>query len=536
MRREFIAFSILTPILVIAIGLFLWKPMYWVLIVLIPIILLGIYDMTQPKHSLMRTFPILGRGRYIMEALRPKMYQYFIESDLNGRPFNRINRSIIYQRAKQVLDTAPYGTQLDVYSEGYEWMHHSIKALDHHTLSSDPRVLIGGKDCKQPYTSSVFNVSAMSFGSLSKNAIHALNKGAKEGSFAHNTGEGGISPYHLEAGGDLIFQFGTAYFGCRDTDGKFSVERFREKASLPQVKMIEVKLSQGAKPGHGGILPAKKNTNEIAAIRNIEPGKDVLSPPFHTAFTTPVGLLEFLLELRTLSNGKPVGFKLCIGARYEFLAICKAMIQMDIYPDFISIDGAEGGTGAAPLEFSNSVGMPFREGLAFAYNCLRGFGLQDEIKLIASGKILTGFDIFRAHALGASVCYSARAMMMALGCLQALECNKNTCPTGVATQNPELVAGLDIKDKSKRVLHYQRESVESFVELMAAAGVTAPGEIDRSMVYRRLNMHESKPYSFIYPYIPVGSLLDEDNSPTDWRLDMELADENSFQPKFSIKN
>ncbi len=514
----------------------LWWPGFaMVLIAVVPLVLLGFYDMMQKKNSIMRNFPIVGRGRKLMEELRPKIQQYFIESDIDGRPFSRLDRSLVYARSEQGLDTNPFGTQLNNYAEGYEWMHHSIGALDPHDLESNPRVIIGGKDCTQPYSCSLLNVSAMSFGSLSSRAILSLNGGAKVGNFAHNTGEGGISPYHLKHGGDIIFQFGTGYFGCRTKEGGFDPELFSKQAARPEVKMIEVKLSQGAKPGHGGILPAKKNTPEIAIIRNIEPGLDVLSPPYHTAFNGPRGLVEFIGELRRLSSGKPIGFKLCVGAKHEFLAICKAMQETNIKPDFIAVDGAEGGTGAAPLEFSNSVGMPFREGLAFVYNALEGFGFKDEITLIASGKIVSGFDMFRAFALGADVCYSARAMMLALGCIQALECNKNNCPTGVATHRKELVAGLNVSNKIDRVANYHNETVESFVELMAAAGVRHAHEIDRSMVYRRLNMHESQPYSFIYPYVPTGCLIDEDKSPDDWRKFMELAVPTSFEPRFRIK-
>ena len=535
MRNQFVIFMAFAIIGAILIDQYLWSGFGKTLFVLIPIAILGLYDMMQRKSSIRRNFPVLGRGRKLMEELRPKIQQYFIESDINGRPFSRIARSLVYARSEKGLDTNPFGTQLNNYEEGYEWMHHSIAALDPHALESNPRVMIGGKDCTQPYACSLYNVSAMSFGSLSSRAIAALNGAAKIGGFAHNTGEGGISPYHLEHEGDLIYQVGTGYFGCRAKDGGFDDELFRERANLPTVKMIELKLSQGAKPGHGGILPAKKNTPEIAKIRNIEPGTDVLSPPYHKAFDGPTGLLHLIERMRKLSNGKPIGFKLCVGARHEFLAICKAMQITGIRPDFISVDGGEGGTGAAPVEFSDSVGMPFREGLAFVYNALEGFGLKNEIKLIASGKIVSGFDMFRAFALGADVCYSARAMMLALGCIQALECNQNSCPTGVATHRKELVVGLDVNDKKSKVANFQKETVESFVELMAAAGIDKTADIDRSMVYRRLNMHESQPYSQIYPYVPAGCLLDEDKAPGDWRVYMEMANPESFLPRMRIK-
>lgn len=531
MRNEFVVFSLLSLLIIGAVAYFFWPPILWLLVILGPIILLGFYDMFQSKHAIMRNFPIFGRGRYLMEDLRPKLYQYFIESDTNGTPINRVNRSLVYQRAKQQLDTSPFGTQVDVYGEGYEWMNHSIGALDAHSLVRHPKVVVGGPNCKQPYDASIFNVSAMSFGSLSSAAIEALNGGAKLGGFAHNTGEGGISEYHSKHGGDLIYQIGTGYFGSRTKDGDFSPEEFKKRTSADNVKMIELKLSQGAKPGHGGILPAKKNTAEIAKIRGVEPGKDVLSPPFHRAFSTPKGLLQFIQQMQDLSGGKPVGFKLCIGNRSEFLAICKAMVETGIRPDFIAVDGGEGGTGAAPPEFSDSVGMPFKEGLAFAYDALFGFDLKKDIKLFAAGKILSGFHIFRAIALGADACYSARAMMLALGCIQALECNKNNCPTGVATQDKELVAGLNVDNKKVRVAHYHQETVESFVELLAAAGLSSAEEINRSHIYRRVNMRETLRYDQIYPVVPKGALLKEESVPANWRPYMELANPDSFKPR-----
>ena len=528
MRLGFIMISIVAIAIVAAIAQFVWSPFWWALLLLAPIILLGFKDMFQKKHALLRNFPLLGRSRYVAEWLRPKLYQYFIESDTDGRPFSRINRSIVYQRAKHDLDTAPFGTQLNVYDEGYEWMNHSIAAKDPQTLDKDPRVLIGGPNCKQPYSASLFNVSAMSFGSLSKNAIMALNGGAKIGNFAHNTGEGGISPYHDKYQGDLIYQIGTGYFGCRSKDGGFDPDLYAERTKAPNVKMIELKLSQGAKPGHGGILPAKKVTAEIAKIRSIEMGKDVLSPPYHKAFSSPKGLLKLIKQMQDLSGGKPVGFKLCIGHKAEFLSICKAMIETGIKPDFISIDGGEGGTGAAPLEFSNSVGMPFREGIAFAYDALVGFGLKKDIKLIASGKIVSGFHMFRALALGADLCYSARAMMMAIGCIQALECNMNTCPTGVATQEEHLVKGLDVNDKKVRVANYHRETVKSFVELMAASGLNDPDQINRSHVYRRIIMSKTMRYDEIYPYLSPNALLEQSDLPINWKVDLELTDSEKF--------
>ncbi len=534
MRNEFVIFAILSTLIVALLGWFVSFGWFWVFIVLGPILLLGFYDFFQTKQAIARNFPLVGRSRYIAEWLRPKIYQYFIESDTDGKPFARIARNIVYQRAKGDLDTAPFGTQLDVYAEGFEWMNHSIAALDPHTLDQDPRLIVGEKHCAQKYSCSVLNVSAMSFGSLSNRAILSLNGGAKIGNFAHNTGEGGISPYHLENQGDLIYQIGTGYFGSRAPDGNFSDELFAERTKEPSVKMVEIKLSQGAKPGHGGILPAKKVTKEIAAIRSIEMGKDVISPPYHKAFNNPVGLLEFVKKCRDLSNGKPIGFKLCIGQKSEFIALCKAMIQTGITPDFISIDGGEGGTGAAPLEFSNSVGMPFVEGLAFAYDALVGFNLKRDIKLFGSGKIASGFDIFRAISLGADACNSARAMMMAVGCIQALECNHNTCPTGVATQNPELIKGLNVQDKTQRVANYQTETVHAFVELMAAAGISHPDQINRVHISRRVSQSVVKRFDEIYPYIPEGCLLTPESVPDDWKQIMAMGDASSFSPKFQV--
>jgi glutamate synthase domain-containing protein 2 len=528
MRKPFIFFTIAVLVVVGAIAWF-WPPVLWSMVVLGPVILLGLYDMVQTKRTIVRNFPVLGRLRYVMEDLRPKIYQYFIESDIDGRPFSRIERSVVYQRAKKVLDTTPFGTQLNVYEEGYEWVNHSIAALDHHKLERHPRVRVGGPECTQPYDLSLLNIAAMSFGSLSKNAVMALNGGAKIAGFAHNTGEGGISPYHVEHGGDIIFQIGTGYFGARDPEtGEFSPENFAENARRPEVKMIEIKLSQGAKPGHGGILPAKKNTPEIAAIRNVKPGEAVLSPAFHRAFNTPVGMLEFIRQCRELSGGKPVGFKLCVGQKSEFLAICKAMVRTGITPDFIAVDGGEGGTGAAPVEFSNSVGMPMRDGLVFVHDALVGFDLKKHITIIASGRIATAFDIYRALALGADACYAARSFMLALGCIQSLECNLNICPTGIATQRADLMKGLVVKNKKDRVANFHEETMQAFVELLAATGLKSPREINRSHIHRNETWTAIHRYDESYPYIPTGSLLQEPY-PEGWEQPMRESVVESFE-------
>lgn len=505
MRKIFIRVSILV---LVSLGFFSWFwPMTaYAFLVVVPIIFVGICDMTQTRHSIRRNFPVIGHFRYLLESIRPEIQQYFIELNDAGMPFSREHRSVIYQRAKKELDTVPFGTQLDVYRAGYEWINHSI--VPKHKPNVVPRVLLGGTTCKQPYSASLLNISAMSFGALSKNAIMALNKGAKIGGFAHNTGEGGISPFHLEHGGDLIWQIGTGYFGCRTKDGNFDLEKFKENAARPSVKVIELKLSQGAKPGHGGILPGKKVTPLIAQIRGVEMGKDVISPPAHTAFSTPIELLEFLTKLREASGGKPVGFKLCVGKRREFFAICKAMIKTGLHPDYISIDGAEGGTGAAPLEFSNSLGTPLREGLIFVHNALVGTRLRSKIKIAAAGKIATGFSMAQTIALGADYCYSARAMMFAVGCIQALRCNNNTCPAGVASQDPELVAGLHVEDKAPRVAQFHAATLDSFLEVISAAGLTHPSQLRPWHIQRRVSISEVKHYAEIYPYIQDGDLLE----------------------------
>lgn len=521
MRQKFVIISSALLIAVFLLAWFLGPNWYVVLAIIAALVILGYYDMFQKKHAVMRIFPVLGRLRYLMEELRPKIYQYFIESDIDGRPINRIDRSTIYQRAKKENDTMPFGTQLDVYTEGYEWLCHSIAPKDFSTLDHDPRVLIGNKDCKQPYSCSIYNISAMSYGSLSANAVEAMNAGAKIGGFAHNTGEGGLTPHHLKHGGDIIWQIGTGYFGCRTADGNFSPEAFRKKAATPQVKMIEIKISQGAKPGHGGILPASKNTPEIAAIRGIEPHTLVASPPYHKAFDTPRGLVMFVKQLRELADGKPIGFKLCIGHKSEFIGICKAMMELNIFPDFITVDGAEGGTGAAPQEFSNYVGAPLLDGLAFVHNMLVGLDIRHHIKILASGKITTGFHIIRAIALGADACYSARAMMMAVGCIQALLCNTNKCPTGVATQDPKLTVGLVVEDKKTRVANFHKGTVESVVELLGASGLDKVSNVTRSHIYRRISFQSMLTYREIFPEYETGSFLKE--IPERYKLDFDNA-------------
>lgn len=497
-REIFITTTAIILIFISIISIF-WKPILWSLLFFVPIIMIGISDIIQKKQTIKNNFPVIGHFRYVLEKFRPEIQQYFVETDTEGTPINRMFRSLIYSRAKNQNDTTPFGTKSDVYRVGYECMTHSMYPKHHDEVDQNPRVLFGGKNCKKPYNASILNVSAMSFGSLSQNAVLALSKGAKLGGFAHNTGEGGLSPYHLEGGGDLIWQIGTGYFGCRTEEGNFCPDTFKKNALKENVKMIEIKLSQGAKPGHGGILPAAKNTEEIAKIRGVKPFTDVLSPPYHTAFENPEGLLNFVLQLRELSGGKPIGFKLCVGSKEEFIEVCEAMKKTQILPDFITVDGGEGGTGAAPVEFTNSIGLPLREGLSFVVDCLNKYNLKKEIKVIASGKVFSAFHIIRLMALGADTVNSARAMMMAIGCIQALQCNTNTCPVGVATQDKSLMKGLDVNDKYVRVANFHKKTVHSFVEMLAAAGLRNGDEIQRKHILHRLGPNNIVSYKELYP-------------------------------------
>jgi len=532
MRKQFVIFSSLLLAVTLALSIFLNKNWGVFFAIILVLTIMGYQDMIQKKHAIRRIYPLFGRLRYVLEELRPKMYQYFIESDTDGKPISRVDRSTIYQRAKKELETIPFGTQLDVYAEGYEWMCHSASPKAFETLNQDPRVVFGNKDCKQPYSASIFNVSAMSFGSLSAQAVEAMNGGAKLGGFAQNTGEGGISPYHLKHGGDLIWQIGTGYFGCRDEQGNFNQTLFAEKSQQSNVKMIELKISQGAKPGHGGILPASKNTEEIARIRHVQPHTKIASPPFHSAFNTPLEMIQFIQKLRELSGGKPVGFKLCIGHKAEFISICKAMIHLGIYPDFITVDGGEGGTGAAPQEFSNYLGAPMLDGLAFVHNILNGLDIRKHIKIIAAGKVTSAFHIARAMALGADTCNSARAMMMAIGCIQALLCNTNRCPTGIATQDPSLTIGIDVADKKIRMANYHKGTIKNFVELLGASGLDDIKNITRSHIYRRVSLNQMQTYEEIFPTIEVGSMLNN-KIPEKYLWDFNHANMNEWGIKIA---
>lgn len=481
MRQKFFIYGFLLFLIVAAI--YYYFKLGFLLLIILPILLvIGIFNTLQKKHAILRNFPVLGYFRYLFEMIAPEIQQYFIERSTDGKPFSRNQRSLVYQRAKNIDSNTPFGTQLNLNERSYEGIKHSIfPAKVNEEL---PRVLVGGPDCKQPYLASLLNVSAMSFGSLSENAVRALNIGAQKGKFYQNTGEGGLTDYHLEGGGDITWQIGTGYFGCRDAHGNFSPEKFTEKANLPNVKMIEIKLSQGAKPGHGGVLPAAKNTVQIAKIRGVEPHTLILSPPSHSAFSNAKGLVHFIGQLRELSNGKPIGFKLCIGNTSEFETICHEMIVENCYPDFITVDGAEGGTGAAPLEFSDGVGMPFEPALIFVNKTLTGLNIRDKIRIIGSGKIISGYSILHAIALGADMCNSARGFMFSLGCIQALRCHNNECPTGVATQNKMLMKGLVVTDKSDRVYHFHKNTLHAANELLAAAGKSSFADVDINIFMR----------------------------------------------------
>lgn len=494
---------------VLAALMYYW-PEGWVITV-VPLLifaglsLIGIRDVLQTRHAILRNYPIAAHLRFFFEEIRPEMRQYFFEGEKDGLPFSRDKRAIVYQRAKQSLDKRPFGTQYHVYSDSFEWLTHSMipKSASRDSL----RTTIGGSSCEQPYSASVFNISGMSYGALSPNAIRALNCGAKAGNFAHTTGEGSVSRYHTEFGGDLVWQIGSGYFGCRNDDGSFSPERFEETARLEQVKMIEIKLSQGAKPGHGGVLPAAKINDEISRSRGVPKDRDCISPACHNAFSTPIGLMRFIGQLRQLSEGKPVGFKLCIGHPWEFMSLLKAMLATGVAPDFIVVDGTEGGTGAAPLEFADHVGMPLLDGLSFAHNAIVGAGLRERIRLGASGKIISGFDMARVMALGADYCNAARGFMFAVGCIQAQACHTDKCPTGVTSQDPIRWRAIVVPGKARRVENFHKATVEALAELVGAAGLSHPHELSPHHIYRRVSQEEYVTYADLYPPLDPGELL-----------------------------
>jgi len=518
--------------LLLGIGLFDHNPKA-LDVVLIPLLifggltLLGIRDLVQKGHAVLRNYPISAHMRFLLEEIRPEMRQYFFESEKDGMPFSRDTRAVVYQRAKMVLDKRPFGTQEDVYREGYEWMHHSVAPKT--SASEKFRITIGGPDCTRPYSASVFNISAMSFGALSPNAVRALNAGAKKGDFAHDTGEGGFSPYHAEMGGDIIWEIGSGYFGCRHRDGTFNPDEFARVAANDQIKMVELKISQGAKPGHGGVLPAAKVSAEISKIRGVAMGEDCISPASHRAFSTPIEMMQFVGNMRKLSGGKPAGFKMCIGHPWEFLAICKAMLQTGIYPDFIVVDGNEGGTGAAPLEFMDHLGMPMREGVSFVHNALVGIKARDRMKIGASGKIATAFDMARAMAIGADWCNSARGFMFSLGCIQSLSCHTDRCPTGVTTQDPIRNRALYVPHKIERVYNYHHATLHALAELLAAAGLEHPQDLRPIHFSQRTSTTEVCSFARLYPALRPGELIDGTSDPRyadAWRM----ARADSFQP------
>ena len=489
------------------------------------LVLLGVRDVRQTRHSILRNYPVIGHLRFLFEFVRPEIRQYFIEADNDAAPFSRQQRSLVYQRAKGDPDKRPFGTQMNVGALGYEWINHSLAPT--HLPTHDFRVLIGDGLAK-PYSASVFNISAMSFGALSANAILSLNAGARKGGFAHDTGEGSISRHHREHGGDLVWEIGSGYFGCRNEDGSFNAEKFTENAISPQVRMIELKLSQGAKPGQGGVLPGPKVTPEIAEARGVPAWQDCVSPASHSAFSTPIEMMHFIARLRELSGGKPTGFKLCIGHPWEWFALCKAMLETGITPDFIVVDGAEGGTGAAPLEFTDHVGAPLQEGLLLVHNTLTGLNLRGKIKLGCAGKVVSAFDIARMMALGADWCNAARGFMFALGCIQAQACHTGHCPTGVTTQDPQRQKALFVPTKSERVYQFHQNTLHALKELVQAAGLSHPGAITASHIVRRSSDHEVKLLSNLLPFVKPGALLSGEMPHAVFRLYWPMARADSF--------
>lgn len=525
-RYAFFAFCVLFTLVTLP---FIHHEWLWPLTLLTGLLsLLGVVDLLQDRHAVRRNYPILGNIRYLVEGIRPEIRQYLLEGDGEQLPFSRAQRSLVYARAKNEGADKPFGTLIDVYQPGFEFIGHSMRPAP----LSDPssfRVVIGGPQCKHPYSASVFNISAMSFGSLSANAIRALNQGARRGNFYHDTGEGSISPYHREHGGDLVWELGSGYFGCRTATGQFDPERFAAQAASPQVRMIEIKLSQGAKPGHGGILPKHKVTEEIALTRGVPMGEDCISPSRHSAFSTPIEMLQFIERLRELSGGKPVGFKLCIGHPWEFMGIAKAMLETGILPDFIVVDGTEGGTGAAPLEFTDHIGVPLREGLLFVHNVLVGLNLRDKIRLGASGKIVSAFDIASVLAIGADWANSARGFMFAIGCIQSQSCHTNKCPTGVATQDPLRQRALVVPDKAERVFNFHRNTLKALAEMLAAAGLEHPSQLEPRHLVRRVSDREIRLFSQLHVFLKPGDLLRDDLEADFYARMWAMARADSFE-------
>ncbi|MEN2976890.1 FMN-binding glutamate synthase family protein [Tistrella bauzanensis] len=527
-RHAAFALLVLAGLLFLVLALAVDGDYAWPLLVIAPLIAVGVVDIRQTVHAIRFNYPVVGHLRWIFEDLRPYLRQYIVEDDLEGRPYNRLARTLVYERAKGDEDAQPLGTQLDVYAQRYEVLVHSVAP---HPVATEPfRVTVGGPQCLKPYSAQVLNISAMSFGSLSARAIEALNAGAARGGFYHDTGEGGFSPYHRMHGGDIVWELGSGYFGCRDDQGRFDPDHFAETARLDQVKMIEIKLSQGAKPGHGGMLPGPKVTAEIAATRKVPEGVDCISPARHSAFDTPEGMMRFVQQLRDLSGGKPVGIKLCVGQPHEIFAIVKAMLSTGILVDFIVVDGAEGGTGAAPREFSDHLGLPMREGLVLVRNALVGAGLRPHVKIAAAGKMTSAFDLAAALAIGADWCNAARAFMFAIGCVQSVKCHTGRCPTGVATQDPDRQKGLVVEDKAERVRRYQARTVHALADLVAAAGLDHPDQLEPRHLLHRRSPNEIVPIDRLYPFLKPGVLIEAPDA-TPYAADWAAADPASFAPR-----
>ena len=504
----------------------------WLLTPAVALLCLALWDLLQSKHTLRRNYPLLAHIRWIFEDLRPYLRSYIVESDLDGRPFNHNERGLVYARAKDDISSHPFGTELNVYSEEYDWLGHSIAPNER--APQEFRVQVGGPQCTKPYSASILNISAMSFGSLGAKAILALNLGAKKGGFYHDTGEGGYSPYHAHHGGDIVWEIGSGYFGCRSNGGKFDPEKFAAISTIDQIKMIEIKLSQGAKPGHGGVLPAAKVSKEIAETRGVAMGRDCVSPAAHRAFSTPLELLEFAHKLRSLSGGKPVGIKLCVGQPHEIFALMKAMIESEIKLDFIVVDGGEGGTGAAPVELSDRVGMPLREGLILVNNALIGTGLRRDVKIGAAGKVVSGANLAMNAALGADWSNAARGFMFALGCVQSLNCHTGKCPTGIATQDPLRQRGLVIADKAERVYRFQKATCAALRDIVVSMGLDNPWQIRPHHLYERLNAVKSSSIDGIYPFLQTKALLESPES-TPYARYWAAARADSFRPAPTVR-
>ncbi len=502
---------------------------WWIAVALLAALnALGIADLRQTHSAVRRNYPLIGRVRFLAEDLRPFVRQYFVEDDNDEVPFSYAQRTLVYQRSKSVLDKLPFGTERDLYTAKHEWINHSMAPVK--PALEEFRVQVGGDRCSKPYSASVLNISAMSFGSLSANAVLALSRGAARGGFYHDTGEGGLSDYHLEGGGDLVWEIGSGYFSCRDEQGRFDPDSFARRARHPRVKMIELKLSQGAKPGHGGILPGQKVSAEIARTRAVPEGQDCVSPATHSAFSNPIELLEFIDRLRQLADGKPVGFKLAIGHPWEWFGIAKAMLETDLLPDFIVVDGAEGGTGAAPLEFADNVGLPLREALLLVHNTLVGCGLREKIRIGAAGKIISAFDMARTLALGADWCNAARGFMFSLGCIQSQHCHTGKCPTGVATQDSERQKALNVADKAARVQQFHHNTLHALAELLGAAGLNRPAELGPEHIMHRLPTGEIRAYAFYYPQLAAGALLNGGVDLSPYREFWSKASAQRFNP------